>query len=157
VFAVGYGVVELAQGAEEQGGFLVAWVTLGIAAVAEGACWARAVHQTRNEARAAWRRLLEHVRQTRDPNVKMVVFEDSAALAGIAIAAAGIALQQITGARFWHPAPSIVIGLLLLAVAVWMARDVGGLLVGAAAHPEERSAIERVLEGTLTSSRSASC
>jgi divalent metal cation (Fe/Co/Zn/Cd) transporter len=125
----------------------VAWATLGIALLAEGASWARAVHQTREEARTTQRPLLEHVRRTRDPNVKMVVFEDSAALAGIAIAAAGIALHQITAAAFWDPAASIVIGLLLIAVAIWMARDVGGLLVGAAAHPDERAAIERVLEG----------
>lgn len=146
VFAVGYGAVELARGGEEQGGFLVAWVTLAIAAAAEGTSWLRAVHQTRKEAQAAERPVLEHVRRTRDPNVKMVVFEDTAALVGIAIAAAGIALHQITGASFWDPAASILIGLLLIGVAVWMARDVGGLLVGSAAQPEERAAIERVLE-----------
>ena len=146
VFAVGYGAVELARGGGEQGGFLVAWVTLAIAAIAEGTSWLRAVHQTRKEAEAAERPLLEHVRRTRDPNVKMVVFEDTAALVGIAIAAAGIALHQLTGASFWDPAASIVIGVLLIGVAVWMARDVGGLLVGSAAQPEERAAIERVLE-----------
>jgi cation diffusion facilitator family transporter len=146
VFAVGYGAIELARGGEEQGGFLVAWITLGIAAIAEGSSWLRAVHQTREEAKAARRPLLQYVRQTRDPNVKMVVFEDTAALVGIAIAAAGIGLHQLTGSSSWDPAASIVIGLLLIGVAVWMARDVGGLLVGSAAYPEERSAIERVIE-----------
>jgi cation diffusion facilitator family transporter len=146
VFAVGYGVVELVHGAEASGGYLIAWVTLAVAAVAEGASWTRAVHQTRKEARAAQRSMLQHIRRTRDPNVKMVVFEDSAALVGIAVAAAGIGLQQITGQRFWDPAASILIGVLLIGVACWMARDVGGLLVGAAAQPEERAAIERVLE-----------
>ena len=146
VFALGYGAVELVRGGEEQGGFLVAWITLAIAAIAEGTSWLRAVHQTRKEAEAAQRPVVEYVRRTRDPNVKMVVFEDTAALVGIGIAAAGIALHQVTGASFWDPAASIVIGVLLIGVAVWMARDVGGLLVGSAAHPEERAAIERVLE-----------
>jgi divalent metal cation (Fe/Co/Zn/Cd) transporter len=75
----------------------------------------------------------------------MVLFEDSAALAGIALAGAGIAAHQITGAAYWDPIASILIGLLLIGVAVRMATDTGRLLVGAAALPEEREAIERVI------------
>jgi divalent metal cation (Fe/Co/Zn/Cd) transporter len=74
-----------------------------------------------------------------------VLFEDSAALIGIVIAALGIGLGQITGDTFWDPAASVFIGLLLIVVAVTMARDTGHLLVGAAALPEEREAIEEIL------------
>jgi cation diffusion facilitator family transporter len=146
LFAVGYGVYELAKGAEESGGFVVAWITLGVAAIAEGVSWVRAMRQTRDEACASDRSILEHIRRTRDPSVKLVAFEDTAALAGIAIAALGIGLEQLTGRTFFDPAASVVIGLLLIGVALRMARDVGGLLVGAAADPRERAAIERVLE-----------
>jgi divalent metal cation (Fe/Co/Zn/Cd) transporter len=76
----------------------------------------------------------------------MVLFEDTVALAGIAIAAAGIGLGQITGESYWDPAASVLIGVLLISVAIWMARDVGHLLVGAAALPEERATIEDVIE-----------
>jgi divalent metal cation (Fe/Co/Zn/Cd) transporter len=76
----------------------------------------------------------------------MVLFEDSVALIGIVIAAAGIALDEITGQTFFDPAASIAIGVLLVFVAVWMARDTGHLLVGAAALPEERDTLERVIE-----------
>jgi cation diffusion facilitator family transporter len=145
-FAVGYGIAELVRGGESAGGFAIAWITLAIAFVAEGASWLRALRQTRGEARDAGRPLLRYVRESRDPSVKMVLFEDTAALAGVAIAAAGIALHQITGQPFWDPAASIVIGLLLIAVAAWMAHDAAVLLTGAAARPEEREAIERVLE-----------
>ncbi|MFP5394537.1 MAG: elongation factor Tu, partial [Gammaproteobacteria bacterium] len=62
------------------------------------------------------------------------------------IAAAGIGLDQLTGAAVFDPAASVAIGVLLVAVALWMARDTGHLLVGAAALPEERAAMERVLE-----------
>jgi cation diffusion facilitator family transporter len=145
VFAVGYGVIELVSGANEEGGFGAAWITLGIAVVAEGASWVRALRQTRGEAREAGKPVRRYVAESRDPSVKMVLFEDSAALAGIALAAGGIALHQITGSAFWDPVASILIGLLLIGVAARMAYDTGKLLVGAAALPEEREAIERVL------------
>jgi cation diffusion facilitator family transporter len=146
VFAVGYGVVELLSSAKEEGGFAAAWITLAIAFVAEGASWLRALRQTRGEARGASKPVRRYVAESRDPSVKMVLFEDTAALAGIALAAAGIALHQITGSSYWDPIASILIGVLLIAVAAWMATDTGRLLVGAAALPEEREAIERVIE-----------
>jgi cation diffusion facilitator family transporter len=146
VFAVGYGVMELLKGAESEGGFLIAWITLAIALLAEGASWLRALHQTRREAREAGKPLRQYIRESRDPSVKMVLFEDSAALIGVAIAATGIGLHQLTGRSFWDPLASLLIGVLLITVAVSMARDTGHLLVGAAARPDERAAIERVIE-----------
>ena len=154
-FAVGYGMVELVAGGESSGGYAVAWITLAIAFLAEGTSWVRAVRQTRGEARAAGKPLLRYVRASRDPSVKMVLFEDTAALAGIAIAAAGIGLDQLTGQGFWDPAASIAIGALLIFVASWMARDTGRLLVGASAQPEERREIERVLEASPAITRVA--
>ena len=76
----------------------------------------------------------------------MVLFEDTAAMVGIAIAFAGIVIDQVTGASVFDPAASIAIGLLLITVAIWMARDTSELLVGASARPDERAAIERALE-----------
>jgi cation diffusion facilitator family transporter len=145
VFAIGYGVIELVKGGESSGDYAIAWITLAIALLAEGASWVRAVRQTRAEARDAGRPWREHVRKSRDPSVKMVLFEDTAALIGVVIAALGIGLGQLTGQAFWDPAASVLIGLLLIAVAVSMASDTGRLLVGAAALPEERAAIEDVL------------
>jgi divalent metal cation (Fe/Co/Zn/Cd) transporter len=69
-----------------------------------------------------------------------------ALLLGIAIAAGGIGLHQLTGRSVFDPVASVLVGLLLIAVAVWMARDTSHLLVGASATREEREAIERVLE-----------
>jgi cation diffusion facilitator family transporter len=146
VFAIGYGAYELATGPEEAGGFAISWVTLAIALAAEGTSWVRAVKQTRGEAREAGKSPLRYARGSRDPNVKMVLFEDTVALAGIAIAAAGIGLDQLTGQSYWDPVASVLIGVMLIAVAIWMARDTGHLLVGAAALPEEREKMERVIE-----------
>jgi cation diffusion facilitator family transporter len=146
VFAIGYGTVEIVSGASESGGYLIAWITLAISAAAEGTSWVRAMRQTRAEAREAGKTVVAYARTSRDPSVKMVLFEDTVALLGIAIAAVGIGLSQVTGEGFWDPAASVLIGVLLISVAVWMARDTAHLLVGASALPEERAQIEEVIE-----------
>jgi cation diffusion facilitator family transporter len=145
-FAVGFGAYELITSGGESEGFLVAYVILGIAFLAEGTSWTRAFRQARREARKSDRPLVRHTRETRDPNLKMVLLEDTAALIGIALAAVGIALNEVTGQLFWDPIASILIGVLLVSVALWMGRDVKHLLVGSAARPEEREAIEGVIE-----------
>jgi cation diffusion facilitator family transporter len=147
IFAIGFGAYELMTGGGESEGFAIAYVILAVAFAAEGTSWVRARRQVGREARSAEKRLLRFVRETRDPNLKMVLFEDSAALAGLVLAAAGIALNEITGQTFWDPIASILIGLLLISVAFWIGRDARHLLIGTAALPEEREAIERTIEG----------
>ena len=144
IFAIGYGAYRLVSSIQS-GGYLAAYVALGIAVLAEGASWIRALRQTRNEAGQAKLPLVEYVRQSRDPNVKMVLFEDTAALLGIAVAFAGVLAGQLTGSSVFDPAASIAIGLLLVGVAALMGHDTSELLVGAAARPAERAAIERTL------------
>jgi cation diffusion facilitator family transporter len=146
VFACGFGILEIVRGGESDSGFAAAWITLAIAFAAEGTSWVRALRQTRREARRSGIPLLRHVRESRDPSVKLVLFEDSAALVGIALAAGGIGLHQLTGKAVWDAGASILIGLLLIAVAGWMAHDTGRLLGGAAATRRERAAIEEELE-----------
>jgi cation diffusion facilitator family transporter len=146
LFAIGFGIYELLQGVGEDAEFGIAYAVLALSAVAEGTSWARAFRQTRDEARQAGRSLRDYVRTSRDPNVKMVLFEDTAALVGVAIAFAGIALNEVTGATFFDPAASVLIGLLLIAVAFWMGRDAKHFLVGWAARPDERERIESAIE-----------
>lgn len=145
IFAVGYGVYQLTS-AQHSSGYLAAYVTLAFSAVAEGTSWRRALRQTREEARELELPLLRYVRESRDPNVKMVLFEDTAAMLGIVIAFAGILTDQLTGSSVFDPAASIVIGLLLITVAVGMAHDTSELLVGASARPAERAALNQALE-----------
>lgn len=144
VFAIGYGTYELLSGGEP-GGYIAAYITLAISLAAEGASWLRAVKQVRGEAGDAGLPLLEYVRGSRDPNVKMVLFEDSAALIGILIALVGIVADQVTGSTVFDPAASIAIGLLLVLVAITMGRDVSHLLIGGAARPDEREKLEGAL------------
>jgi cation diffusion facilitator family transporter len=145
VFAIGYGVYELMHG-EKSTGYTAAYATLAISFVAEGTSWIRAVRQTRSEAGQADLPLLRYVRESRDPNVKMVLFEDTAALIGLFIALVGILLSQLTGASALDAVASIGVGTLLVGVAAWMGHDTSELLVGGSARPAERLALERSIE-----------
>jgi cation diffusion facilitator family transporter len=145
VFAIGWGIYELFTPPRAETNYLVPFAVLGLSLLTEGFSWLRALRQTRAEARRERLTYSDYVRMSRDPNVKMVLFEDSAALIGIALAAVGIGLQAITGVEFWDPAASVAIGVLLIVVAFWMARDARYMLVGAAARPDERLALERAL------------
>ena len=145
VFAIGYGVHQLVAG-ERSAGYAIAYATLAIALLAEGTSWIRAIRQSRREADESGLSLIGYLRGSRDPNVKMVLFEDTAALAGIALAFLGILLDQLTGSDGFDPAASIAIGVLLVGVAGWMARDTSELLIGASARPNERALLQRAIE-----------
>ncbi|HVX33348.1 MAG TPA: cation diffusion facilitator family transporter [Solirubrobacterales bacterium] len=145
VFAIGWGIYELVEPPGGGTEFVIPFAVLGLSLLTEGFSWLRALRQTHREARLASLSYGDYVRMSRDPNVKMVLFEDSAALIGIALAAIGIGLQAITGVELWDPAASVAIGLLLIVVAFWMARDARYMLVGAAARPDERRALEGAL------------
>ena len=146
VFAIGWGVYELLVPPGGENKLLIAFVVLGLSFVAEGISWMRALRQNRREAEEAGMSVIAYARASRDPNVKMVLLEDSAALVGIALAAAGLGTQALTGRELWDPLASVLIGLLLIAVAIWMARDAKHFLVGSSARPEERRKLERAIE-----------
>jgi divalent metal cation (Fe/Co/Zn/Cd) transporter len=79
-----------------------------------------------------------------------VLFEDSAALIGIIIAATGLILTeyQVGGAAgaYWDGVASIMIGLVLAVVAFILARASRGLLLGEAANAKVVEAITRAIE-----------
>jgi divalent metal cation (Fe/Co/Zn/Cd) transporter len=86
------------------------------------------------------------VRSSRDPTTKTVVFEDSAAVIGLLLAAAGLGLTELTGSVLWDGLASVAIGVLLAVVAFFLGRDTKRLLIGEGALPEEREAIVRVFD-----------
>jgi cation diffusion facilitator family transporter len=146
VFAIGWGIFELLRPPSGDTEVLIPFVVLGLSFLAEGTSWLRALRQNRHEAREARIAPLDYARGSRDPNVKMVLFEDSGALIGVAIAAAGLGAKAITGSEFWDPLASVLIGMLLVVIAVYMARDAKHFLVGSSARPEERRKLELAIE-----------
>jgi cation diffusion facilitator family transporter len=89
----------------------------------------------------------EAFRRSKDPPAFIVVFEDSAALLGIAVAAAGTAAALLTGDARWDGVASLVIAAILAGVAALLARESKELLIGERADPALSDAILRTASG----------
>jgi cation diffusion facilitator family transporter len=130
VFSVYEGVTTMLGPGEEQTVIWVAYAVLGASFLLEGFSWLRAVQQLRAGAAEHELSVKEFLRSTDDPTVQTVFFEDSAALIGLVFAFAGVFLHQITGSGFWDGLASLLIGVLLSAVAFVLGRTNKGLLIG---------------------------
>jgi len=89
----------------------------------------------------------EAFRRSKDPPAFIVVFEDSAALLGIAVAAAGTTAALLTGDARWDGVASLVIAAILAGVAALLARESKELLIGERADPALSDAILRTASG----------
>jgi len=147
LFSIYEGVERMLSDKAETGDAVIAFAVLALALVLEGSSLVRATRQTKQDARRASRPIGRHMRVSRDPTTKTVVFEDSAAVAGVLLAATGLGLTLATGSPVFDGAASVAIGLLLAGVAFALGKDTKGLLIGEAALPEEREAIERAICG----------
>jgi len=125
------------------------WV-LGISFVLETGSIALALYQEIKEARHEGLTFREYLRESKDPTAKTVIFEDSAALLGIVIAAAGIYLtdHQVAPGKgaYWDGIASMAIGVVLGVVAFALARSARGLLLGEAATPKSLRAIRNAIK-----------
>jgi len=111
----------------------VNYVVLGVAALLEGASWAIAVREFgAAKGNTGWWRA---IRRSKDPTTFTVLFEDSAALVGLMIAGVGVWLSHRLDDPRIDGMASIAIGVLLGAVAILLAREAKGLLIGERADP----------------------
>jgi len=127
-----------------------AYGVLAISFALETGSIALALYQEIKEAHHEGLSFAEYLRESKDPTAKTVLFEDSAALIGIVIAATGLILTdyQVGGVAgaYWDGLASIMIGLVLAVVAFVLARASRGLLLGEAANPKEVMAIKEAIE-----------
>ncbi|HEY0765065.1 MAG TPA: cation diffusion facilitator family transporter [Pyrinomonadaceae bacterium] len=127
-----------------------AYGVLAISFVLESGSIALAIYQEVKEAHHEGLTFGEYLRESKDPTAKTVLFEDSAALIGIVIAATGLVLTdyQVGGAAgaYWDGLASICIGIVLAIVAFVLARTSRGLLLGEAANPKVVEAIKQAIE-----------
>ena len=145
LFSIYPGVHTLLGGPEEQQSVLVALIVLLVAAVIEGVSLAQAIRQVRADRDEEQLDLRTFLRRSDDPTVITVLFEDSAAITGLVIAFAGVGLTALTGSQVWDGLASLLIGLLLVAVAYGLTRINMALLIGRQADPRLVRAIGRRL------------
>lgn len=111
----------------------VNYVVLGLALILEGASWALAVKEfSRAKGTTGWWRAL---RDSKDPASFIILFEDSAALAGLVVAGLGIWAAHAWDEPRIDGMASVLIGLILACVAVLLSREAKGLLIGERADP----------------------
>ena len=115
------------------------YVVLAAAALFEGISFSIALRQFLKQAGATpfW----EAVHRSKDPTTYTVLAEDAAALAGLTIAAIGIALSHSLDMPVLDGAASVLIGLLLAGVATLLTWESRGLLIGEGIRPETAQAI----------------
>jgi len=124
---------------------LVAYVVLGVSIALElfsfTVAWRswRALHGSANIART--------MRETKDPTVPLVLFEDAAALIGLVVALGGIFLAHATGTTLWDGVASIAIGALLCTVAVVLAWRTRMLLLGEGVGPARARRLAEIIGG----------
>lgn len=134
------------------------FVVLGIAVVMEGISWLVALRAF--NARRGKAGVFETVQASKDPTVFMVLFEDSAALVGLIIAAACLSADLLLDQPVFDGIGSVLIGLVLAVTAGFLAYETKSLLIGESARPDlvrgvrallrEEPVIERVNEVLTT-------
>ncbi|MEJ2209241.1 MAG: cation diffusion facilitator family transporter [Anaerolineae bacterium] len=111
------------------------YVVLAVGVVAEGVSWVIALRvflRTKGREENLWQAL----RTSKDPGIFTVVAEDTAALAGLIIAFLGVYLGHRLNNPYFDGLASIVIGVMLVVVAAFLAYESRALLVGESADPE---------------------
>lgn len=121
----------------------VNYVVLALAMFFEGLAWLFALREFRHaKGRLGY---FEAVRLGKDPTLFIVLFEDTAAMAGLSVALAGLVAGQLTGIAVFDGIASVVIGLILAATAILLARETKGLLIGESATRPVVRGIRRIV------------
>ncbi|SEV87029.1 cation diffusion facilitator family transporter [Luteibacter sp. 329MFSha] len=124
-----------------------AWLAVGVLAfsiVTEGISMHGCMQEV-NKAREG-RTLWQWFRETRASELLVIFGEDLAALVGLCLALVAVLLTMLTGDLLFDALGTIAIGVLLIVVAVAVAREVKALLIGQGVEPKQRAAMLAFLE-----------
>ena len=112
------------------------WLALGILVFSlalEG--WSLAGNVREINRRRGTKHFMRYLRDTKDSDLIVVFGENAAAVLGLVFAMAALVLAKETGDGRWDGLGSLAIGLVLVGVATFLAREVKSLLVGESADP----------------------
>jgi cation diffusion facilitator family transporter len=132
----------------ETGSPMWSFVVLGVAFCFEGVSFVRAVWQLRRDAAKAGRGVASHLKTEAEPALRAVVWEDGVALVGLLLAAAGLALDELTGTQTWDAVASLAIAVLLVIVAYGLGRQNMEHLLGKAVAPDMQKGIVELIRET---------
>jgi cation diffusion facilitator family transporter len=130
---------------------IVNYVVLGLAFIFEGYSWLVSFRQFKVAKGTLG--YYEAFRKSKDPPLFMVLFEDSAAMIGICIAAAGTFVASHFEMPIFDGIASILIGVVLGCTAGLLARESKSLLIGERADPALTDSILRIAAQSSAVSR----
>ncbi|GAA4753323.1 cation diffusion facilitator family transporter [Gordonia alkaliphila] len=87
------------------------------------------------------------IRNSRSPELPVVLLEDTGALIGLVLALGGVGLTMATGDAIWDGIGTVCIGVLLGLIAVVLMVEMKSLLIGEGATEAEELALAQALPG----------
>ena len=142
LFAIFEGVEKLRH-PHELDSPIIAVIVLAIAIILESFSLRTAVREaTPSRHGRSWRRF---IRETRNPELPVVLLEDVGALTGLVLALVGVGLAWTTHEPRWDALGSIAIGSLLCVIAIVLAIEMKSLLIGESADPEATTAVRTAI------------
>jgi cation diffusion facilitator family transporter len=124
----------------------VNYIVLGLSTLFEIGSWTVAFREFRkDQGNRSW---FAAARHSKDPTIFTVLFEDSAALLGLAAAFVGVTLSDVLAMPIFDAIASLAIGGILVVTAAFLAYESQSLLTGEAAQPETRFGIRRIASET---------
>lgn len=127
---------------------MVLYGVLGVSIVLEGISTYNAFSEF-NARRTGSRGLIAALRSSKDPSLFAIVLEDVAALVGLAIALVGVMFSHLGGIESADGIASILIGLVLGTVAVFLATEIKSLIVGEAVAAETLSGMRAIISSEM--------
>ncbi len=149
IFAGGAGVsiyegIEKIKDPHEVSNVLINYVVLGFAMVFEIFAWVVAYKEFRRTNTGTG--LIAAVRQSKDPTVFTILFEDTAAVLGLLIAFVGLYLADTLNMPILDGVASVGIGIVLAITAFLLAYECKGLLIGEGAAPAVVKGIGEIVD-----------
>ena len=124
----------------------ISLIVLGISVIFEAYPWWVAYSEAKSlKSEKGFSGFFDLAVRSKNPTVMVVLFEDSAAMIGLFLAAAGISLGHITGIPLFDAAASILIGIMLFILALFLARETKALLIGESAGSKDRERIQQII------------
>ncbi|ACB53008.1 putative cation efflux system protein [Crocosphaera subtropica ATCC 51142] len=150
IFALGGGIsiyegFKSFNNPKESTNAMVSYGVLCIAALFEGTALLISLREFNKERSDKGISLWQALERSKNPANFVVIFEDSAALLGIAVAFSGVFVSDLTGKIFYDGLASILIGVILTIVAIVLVGKTRGLLVGESAAPQVRESIRNIV------------